>query len=114
MQNELIIVTDYCDKCHIDPSFIDILEDWDLIATQMEYERQKGKAEGFAEGKAEGEATGFAKGKAEGIAEGFAKGIAEGEAKLRLKNARGMKAAGIAPDLIAQITGLPLETVEGL
>ena len=80
----------------------------------MEYERQKGKAEGFAEGKAEGEATGFAKGKAEGIAEGFAKGIAEGEAKLRLKNARGMKAAGIAPDLIAQITGLPLETVERL
>ena len=80
----------------------------------MEYERQKGKAEGFAEGKAEGEATGFAKGKAEGIAEGFAKGIAEGEAKLRLKNARGMKAAGIAPDLIAQIMELPLETVEGL
>ena len=52
----------------------------------MEYERQKGKAEGFA----------------------------EGEAEERLKNARGMKAAGIAPDLIAQITGLPLETVEGL
>ena len=72
----------------------------------MEYERQKGKAEGFAEGKAEGEATGFAKGKA--------KGIAEGEAKLRLKKARDMKAAGIAPDLIAQIMELPLETVEGL
>ena len=72
----------------------------------MEYERQKGKAEGFAEGKAEGEATGFAKGKAEGREEGK-------EAE-RLRNARGMKAAGIAPDLIAQITGLPLETVEGL
>ena len=42
------------------------------------------------------------------------KGKAEGEAEERLKNARGMKAAGIAPDLIAQITGLPLETVEGL
>ena len=38
----------------------------------------------------------------------------KGEAKERLKNARGMKAAGIAPDLIAQITGLPLETVEEL
>lgn len=38
----------------------------------------------------------------------------KGEAEERLKNARGMKAAGIAPDLIAQITGLPLETVEGL
>ena len=38
----------------------------------------------------------------------------KGEAKERLKNARGMKAVGIAPDLIAQITGLPLETVERL
>ncbi len=56
----------------------------------MEYERQKGKAEGFAEGREEGK-----------------------EAE-RLRNARGMKAVGIAPDLIAQITGLPLETVEGL
>ena len=56
----------------------------------MEYERQKGKAEGKAEGREEGK-----------------------EAE-RLKNARGMKAVGIAPDLIAQITGLPLETVEGL
>ena len=35
MQNDLIIIADYCDKCHIDPSFIDILEDWDLIDTQM-------------------------------------------------------------------------------
>lgn len=76
----------------------------------MEYERQKGKAEGFAEGKAEGEATGFAKGKAEGKAEGRE----EGKEAERLRNARGMKAVGIAPDLIAQITGLPLETVEGL
>ena len=41
-------------------------------------------------------------------------GFAEGEAEERLKNARGMKAAGIAPDLIAQIMELPLETVEGL
>lgn len=38
----------------------------------------------------------------------------KGEAEERLKKARDMKAAGIAPDLIAQITGLPLETVEGL
>ncbi len=56
----------------------------------MEYERQRGFTEGYAEG------------------------LAEGEAEERLKNARGMKAVGIAPDLIAQITGLPLETVEGL
>ena len=41
-------------------------------------------------------------------------GKAEGKAEERLKNARGMKAAGIAPDLIAQITGLSLETIKGL
>ena len=41
-------------------------------------------------------------------------GFAEGEAEERLRNARGVKAAGIAPDLIAQIMELPLETVEGL
>ena len=45
---------------------------------------------------------------------GFTEGYAEGEAEERLKNARDMKAAGIAPDLIAQIMELPLETVEGL
>ena len=68
----------------------------------MEFERQQG------------EALGFIKGKAEGIAEGRAEGLAEGEANERLKNVRGMKAAGIAPDLIAQITGLDLETIKRL
>lgn len=38
----------------------------------------------------------------------------QGKAEERLKNARGMKTAGIAPDLIAQITGLPLDTIRGL
>lgn len=35
MRDDMIIVTDYCDKCHIEPSFIDLLESWDLIGTQM-------------------------------------------------------------------------------
>lgn len=68
----------------------------------IEYARQRGFTEGYAEDYAED------------YAEGFSEGFAEGEAEERLKNARGMKAADIAPDLIAQITGLPLETVEGL
>ena len=83
---------------------------------------KKGKAEGIAEGmekgKAEGIAEGMEKGKAEGIAEGMekgkAEGIAEGQEQERLKNARAMKAAGLAPSLISQITGLALETVEAL
>ncbi len=47
-------------------------------------------------------------------AEGEAKGKVEGEMQERLKNAHGMKAAGIALDLIAQITGLPPEAIEKL
>lgn len=31
MQNELIIVSDYCDKCHIEPSFIELLQENGLI-----------------------------------------------------------------------------------
>lgn len=27
MQNELIIVSEYCDKCHIEPSFIEMLQE---------------------------------------------------------------------------------------
>lgn len=31
MQNDLIIVSDYCDKCHIEPAFIDLLQENGLI-----------------------------------------------------------------------------------
>ncbi|WP_294586135.1 chaperone modulator CbpM [uncultured Bacteroides sp.] len=36
MQNELIIVSEYCSKCHIEPSFIDMLQEGGLIDIQME------------------------------------------------------------------------------
>lgn len=36
MQTELIIVNDYCHKCHIDPSFIALLGDEGLIEIQSE------------------------------------------------------------------------------
>ena len=50
----------------------------------LEYARQQGRAEGLA------------------------------KAKACLEIARNMKAAGIAPELIAQITGLDFETIEKL
>ena len=56
--------------------------------------------------------TAFAEEK--GRAEGLAEGMEKGQEEERLKNARGMKAAGIATDLIAQITGLSPEAVEQL
>ena len=31
MQNELIIISEYCDKCHIEPSFIEMLQEAGLI-----------------------------------------------------------------------------------
>ena len=31
MQNELFIVSEYCDKCHIEPQFIDMLQEEGLI-----------------------------------------------------------------------------------
>lgn len=36
MQTDLIIVSEYCHKCHIDPSFILLLEDNGLIEIQEE------------------------------------------------------------------------------
>lgn len=36
MQTELIIVNEYCHKCHIEPSFIDLLEETGLIEIHTE------------------------------------------------------------------------------
>ena len=36
MQTELIIVSDYCHKCHIEPSFIELLEEGGLINVRTE------------------------------------------------------------------------------
>ncbi len=36
MQTELIIVSEYCHKCHIEPSFIDMLEEGGLIEVRDE------------------------------------------------------------------------------
>ena len=36
MQNELIIVSEYCAKCHIEPSFLDRLQEGGLIDIRTE------------------------------------------------------------------------------
>ena len=36
MQTELIIVSEYCHKCHIEPSFIDLLVEGGLIEVRTE------------------------------------------------------------------------------
>ena len=62
----------------------------------------------------EGMEKGIAKGRAEGRAEGLAEGMEKGYEQAQLKNARSMKAAGISPELIAQITGLTPEAIAEL
>ena len=62
--------------------------------------------------------TGMEKGRAEGRAEGLKRGMTEGLAQGRMeatiKNARAMKAEGLATELIAKITGLSLEEIAQL
>lgn len=40
MQTEFIIVSEYCHKCHIDPSFIVLLEEGGLIEIHIEEEKR--------------------------------------------------------------------------
>lgn len=68
----------------------------------------EGRTIGIAEGKAEGIIEGIAKGKAEGIAQGKT----EGEKEKNKENARKMKALGVAPEIIRQVTGLSIEDIE--
>ena len=88
------------------------------LAFAQQEGREKGRAEGRAEGLAEGMEKGLAEGMEKGLAEGMEKGLAEGMEKgyekAQLKNARSMKAAGISPELIAQITGLTPEAIAEL
>ena len=53
-------------------------------------------------------------GRAEGLAEGRAEGLEQGRMEERLSTARNLKKLGIAPDTIAQATGLSSEEIEKL
>jgi predicted transposase/invertase (TIGR01784 family) len=70
----------------------------------------KGRAEGEAEGRAEG----IAEGKAKGMAEGRAEGMAEGQREIRLEVAKNLIAEGNAPEMVAKISGLPLDEIQAL
>ena len=89
---------------------------------EIDSAKEEGRIEGRAEGRAEGWTIGVEKGKeegrAEGLAEGMEKGIAQGveqgQQGEQLKNAAGMKAAGIPAATIATITGLSAEEIEAI
>ena len=68
------------------------------------------RAKGYAESLAEAHAEGGAIGHAEGYAEGYAKGIKENQ----IETAKKMLNMGMSIDLIAEISGLSKEEIEGL
>ena len=90
----------------------------DVLSSAQLEGLQKGKQLGIEEGKLIGMQMGIEEGKLigkqMGIEEGKQMGIEEGKQHERLKNAANMKKLGIAPELIAQATGLPLEEIEKL
>ena len=94
----------------------------DEIDSAKEEGRIEGRAEGWTlgvekgkeEGRAEGLAEGLEQGMAKGMEQGIAQGVEQGQLGERLKNAAGMKAAGIPVATIATITGLSVEEIEAL
>ena len=63
---------------------------------------------------AEAHAKGHAEGHAEGLAKGRTVGLAEGTKKNQIKTAKKMLNMGMSIDLIAEISGLSKEEIEGL
>ena len=77
-----------------------------LISDALREGREKGMKEGMQEG--------IEKGMQEGMEKGMQEGIKEGMKQSNIQNARGMKAEGIPLEIIAKITGLPLDEIAGL
>lgn len=90
---------------------------WDIISnerTTVNVAAKDGMKKGYAKGYEAGQSAGHAKGLAEGHAKGLAEGHAEGRAEALLQTARKMKSAGISPEDIARLVGLPLDTIRKL
>ena len=82
------------------------------IEDEIDFEEmlEEAKVKIAAEAHAKGHAEGFAEGLAEAHAEGYAKGIKENQ----IKTAKKMLNMGMSIDLIAEISGLSKEEIEGL
>ena len=85
-----------------------------LISDALREGREKGMKEGMQEGIEKGMQEGMEKGMQEGMEKGMQEGIKEGMKQSNIQNARGMKAEGIPLEIIAKITGLPLDEIAGL
>ena len=69
---------------------------------------------GHEQGHKQGHEEGYLEGRREGRQEGRQEGITQGHQEERVKNARAMKSKGFQPDIISEITGLPISEIAGL
>ena len=76
-------------------------------SSRMMEQRRDGYEEGLFTGREEGISIGLATGREEGISIGLERGAYEN----KLETAKNMLTEGLAPQLVARCTGLPLETV---
>ena len=84
------------------------------LDTALEEGRSEGRAEGLAEGLEKGRAEGLEKGLAEGLEKGHAEGVVVGAAERARKIAESLLATGMAPETVAQCTGLSPDEVRKL
>ena len=85
--------------------------DWySVMSTQL----KKGREEGLKEGLEKGLQEGLEKGLQKGLEKGLQKGLEKGRKEECFKNAKKMKQAGIASDIIAHVTGLSMEEIASL
>ena len=94
---------------------------WDMIGASrlliigaIRRGHEQGHKQGHEEGYLEGRQEGRQEGRREGRQEGRQEGITQGHREERIKNARAMKAKGIQPDVISEITGLPVSEIAEL
>ena len=70
-----------------------------------------GLERGLATGREEGISIGLERGREEGISVGIERGLAQGAYEKALETAKNLLSEGLAPQMVARCTDLPLETV---
>ena len=89
--------------------------DWySVMSTQLKKGREEGLKEGLEKGLQEGLEKGLQKGLEKGLQKGLQEGLEKGRKEECFKNAKKMKQAGIAFDVIAQVTGLSMGEIASL
>ena len=83
-------------------------------ATDMAVLKEEAYEDGLFVGREEGREEGISIGLERGLERGRATGREEGAYQNKLETARNLLSEGLAPQMVARCTGLPLETVERL